>query len=141
MLPTFADNRHPRSLASRMRAERYRRLRSLLDGLAKPVSILDVGGTTNVWETMGLAGHPDVQITLLNLELQPVSYSNMRSVAGDGRDMSEFRDGEFDVVYSNSVIEHVGDAAQMTRMASEIRRVGKCYFVQTPNRYFPIEPH
>jgi len=51
-----------------------------------------------------------------------------------------FADGEFPVVFSNSVIEHVPRELQPA-FAAEIRRVGRHYFVQTPNRYFPIEPH
>jgi SAM-dependent methyltransferase len=141
MLFKLADNRDPHSLASRMRAKRHEMFTSLLDGLPRPLRILDVGGTKAVWESMGLTDRPDVQITILNLALEKSDYSNVRSTTGDARDMRQFSDGDFDVVYSNSVIEHVGDGEHMIRMASEIRRVGKRYFVQTPNRYFPIEPH
>lgn len=55
--------------------------------------------------------------------------------------MKQFKDKEFDVVFSNSVIEHVGGWGNQQKMAKEIQRVGKHYFVQTPNYYFPIEPH
>lgn len=55
--------------------------------------------------------------------------------------MKQFQDNEFDAVFSNSVIEHVGDYEAQRQMANEIMRVGKRYFVQTPNFYFPIEPH
>jgi len=51
-----------------------------------------------------------------------------------------FEDGEFDVAFSNSVIEHVPTHLQPA-FAAEIRRVARRYFVQTPNRRFPIEPH
>jgi hypothetical protein len=59
---------------------------------------------------------------------------------GDGTAMN-FRDKEFDVVHSNSVIEHLTDWEHQKAFASEIRRVGKKIWVQTPARYFPVEPH
>jgi 2-polyprenyl-3-methyl-5-hydroxy-6-metoxy-1,4-benzoquinol methylase len=55
--------------------------------------------------------------------------------------MRIFREREFDIVFSNSVIEHVGKYEQQAQMAKEVLRVGRRYFLQTPNRFFPIEPH
>jgi ubiquinone/menaquinone biosynthesis C-methylase UbiE len=141
MLPQFADNRDPNSLSSRMRAKRNEQFKSLLDSLPRPLKILDVGGTQTVWETIRLVDQPEVHITILNLEQKECRYKNVHSVVGDARDMRGFHDCQFDIVYSNSVIEHVGNMDQMAKMASEVRRVGSRYFVQTPNRYFPIEPH
>ena len=140
MVAKFADNRDPHSLASRMRNRRNQRFREAIEGF-RPLNILDVGGTQAVWESIGFVGQHDIWITLLNTQPVETSYANVVTILGDARDMHEFRDRQFDVVYSNSVIEHVGGMEDMRKMAQEIQRVGKRYFVQTPNLYFPIEPH
>ncbi len=55
--------------------------------------------------------------------------------------MRDFKDGDFEVVFSNSVIEHLSDFPSQHAMANEVSRVGQRYWVQTPNRYFPLEAH
>jgi SAM-dependent methyltransferase len=137
----IGDNTNQESLASKMRRSRFTFFLDLLESVPKPISILDVGGTQIFWEMMGFTSSGQIRITLLNLELPQVDGSNFLGLVGDATNLSAIRDQQFDVVFSNSVIEHVGDFEQQRCMASEIRRVGKRYFVQTPNYYFPIEPH
>ena len=99
--------------------------------------ILDVGGTPETWDM--LAVRP--QVTLLNTPRTKAELAGAAWwVAGDGR-MLPFRDRAFDIVFSNSVIEHVGDAESQGRFAREVARVGRAYWVQTPNRWFPVEQH
>jgi hypothetical protein len=83
-----------------------------------------------------------VRITLLNLEYSgtPAS-SQIDQVVGDATDMHRYDDNSFDIVHSNSVIEHVGLWRSMEAMAREIRRLAPSYFVQTPSFWFPIEAH
>jgi SAM-dependent methyltransferase len=52
-----------------------------------------------------------------------------------------FRDAEFDVVFSNAVLEHVGNRAQQAQFIGELSRVAKGFFITTPNRWFPVEHH
>jgi 2-polyprenyl-3-methyl-5-hydroxy-6-metoxy-1,4-benzoquinol methylase len=141
MIFQLANHRNPNSLAARLRRKRFEEFKLLTDSVPRPMNILDVGGSQGVWETIGFVGRPDVEITLINIDPMQTSGSNIRNVVGDARMMPQFRDNEFDLVFSNSVIEHVGGPDDMKRLADEIRRVGRRYFIQTPNRYFPIEPH
>ena len=108
-----------------------------------PIKILDVGGTWGFWEAMHSKYFDVCQITLLNLSKAkiPEKISNVKSVVGDATDLSEYSDNEFDLVFSNSVIEHVGNYASQKKMADEILRVGRHLYLQTPNKNFPIEPH
>lgn len=137
------DPRHGRSFNQGFRAKRFTFFKTLLQKIDKgePIRILDVGGTQIYWERMNFTGHDNVFITLLNLELAPVTNANFSSIIGDARDLKEFENNHFDIVFSNSVIEHLFTLQNQQKMASEVRRVGKHYFIQTPNYYFPIEPH
>jgi hypothetical protein len=125
----------------RMRKRRHRRFLALLEPLPRPLRILDVGGAQRFWEGVDFVGRDDAEITLLNLSPVDVRHEGFTYALGDARDMGQFGDDEFEVVFSNSVIEHVGGLGDQRKMAEEIRRVGIRYFVQTPNRRFPIEPH
>jgi len=115
-----------------LRFLRRRRMRVFVESLAltSDDTVLDVGGTAFNWELSPV----QPRLTLLNL--MP-SDSGHVEVVGDGTRLP-FRDAAFDVVFSNSVIEHVPDHAAF---AAEIRRVARRYFVQTPNKAFPFEPH
>lgn len=135
------DNGRPDSLAAHMRRKRFALFRQLLSSVPRPLTILDVGGRQRFWEVMGFAQEPDIEVTLLNIDAPDVSYPNFVSVSGDATQMTQFADEQFDVVFSNSVIEHVGAWAQQQMMAQEVQRVGRRYCVQTPNYFFPIEPH
>ena len=140
LLKRWADNRDPASLAARLRRRRFALFESLLSRVRGHVRILDVGGTAFFWRVIGFSG-PNVSVTLLNRTAAKGNSEGIQSVVGDARDMREFADRQFDVVFSNSVIEHVGTYEDQRAMASEVRRIGRRYFVQTPNRRFPIEPH
>jgi SAM-dependent methyltransferase len=102
--------------------------------------ILDVGGVASFWNGFTL----EAQITLLNLpgSGMPTSYqsSQFRYVDGDGCNLP-FPERSFDIVFSNSAIEHVGTWERQLDFAREARRVGRRLWVQTPAREFFIEPH
>jgi hypothetical protein len=101
--------------------------------------ILDVGGFFYVWNDVPIQS----PITFVNIDYPPDSQVNegrFTSEIGDGCAL-RFADQSFDIGYSNSVIEHITTFEAQEKFAREIRRVGKKIFVQTPNRWFPVEPH
>ena len=106
-----------------------------------PLRILDIGGTQQYWLNMGMVLTPQTEIVLLNLYINEVTEPGFSSIVGDASNLSGINDQSFDIVFSNSVIEHLYTKQQQEKMAKEVARVGKSYFIQTPNRYFPIEPH
>jgi 2-polyprenyl-3-methyl-5-hydroxy-6-metoxy-1,4-benzoquinol methylase len=141
LLRRFADSTKPDSLAAKLRRRRFELFLGFLQQIPiDSLTILDIGGTETFWESMGYAssGH---SILLLNLQKCETHHKQIISVVGDACSMPEFRDQQFDVVFSNSVIEHLGTYENQQSMANEVRRTGKRYFVQTPNYFFPIEPH
>ena len=101
--------------------------------------ILDVGGTVFNWQLIEYTG----QITILNLSV-PADTStfppNFSFVEGDGTCL-QHSDNSFDIAYSNSVIEHLSSWENQIAFANEMRRVAKKVWVQTPARWFFVEPH
>jgi hypothetical protein len=106
--------------------------------------VLDLGGTASSW----LEGDVrPARLTVVNLPAEAVRASHQADdvpwidvVAGNACETGTSW-GRFDLVYSNSVIEHVGGHEQRRRFADTVHRHADAHWVQTPYRYFPIEPH
>ena len=111
------------------RTKRMRQFRHLFE-LTAETRILDVGGYEFNWMLLGFSPH----VTLLNLAVcrERKRESNFTWVVADGRYLP-FKDGAFELVYSNSVIEHLGSFENQQLFATECWRVGLSYYVQTPN--------
>jgi hypothetical protein len=123
-------------LQRRFRARRMATLARAV-GLTGDTRVLDVGGTVEIWQLAPVMP----RLVLLNQARARYEIGPAEAVVlGDGTSLP-FADQSFDLVFSNSVIEHVGSRAEQARFAAEIMRVGKQYWVQTPNRYYPIEQH
>jgi ubiquinone/menaquinone biosynthesis C-methylase UbiE len=135
------DYSNPEYIGSQFRRKRFQFFESRIKSFIKPVTILDIGGKVDFWVNENFHNRKDVQITLLNLEAEKSDYHNIRAIQGDACNLSQFKDHAFDIAFSNSLIEHLFTKENQEKMAREAMRVGKFFFVQTPNRYFPIEPH
>jgi hypothetical protein len=123
-------------LSRRARERRYRRYRrTILPG--PDDRIVDVG-CGNSWSLASL--DPDALVTGVDLaERDGFDRANQQFVQADACDLP-FEDRSFEIAYSNSLIEHIA-VDRRPQFASEITRVAKRYWVQTPNFWFPIEPH
>lgn len=126
------------TLEVRARRRRFARICQLLPR-ARPLRILDVGGTKAYWDSVGWAPLEPCEIVLFNSAAASVDDGPFRTEVGDARDLSRYPPGSFDVVLSNSVIEFVGGLEGQQRMADEVRRVGRLFVLQTPNAWFPLD--
>ena len=104
--------------------------------------LIDLGGYPFNWHGRGgVVGEVDVvNPGLVDAGLSPPGSPRIRAIDGDARQLP-FGDGEYDIVFSNSVIEHVGGPEDQEAFAREARRVGRRLWIQTPARECPVEPH
>lgn len=145
---SISDNSNSKSLGFWLRAKRIQPLLGMAEEVSQKkgeVRVLDVGGSRRYWKIVPDHVFDDLNMrfTVVNIpgDGQPQEETDRFSFQfGNGCDL-EFKDYSFDIVHSNSVIEHVGGWNEMQAFARETRRLAPRYFVQTPYRYFPIEPH
>jgi len=98
--------------------------------------LLDLGGLAGTWRDQ--PGR--FPITLVNLSPHPTSDARITSIKGDALHLP-FPDRSFDIVFSNSLIEHLGSWENQKTFVREAMRMAPKFWIQTPARWFPIEPH
>jgi hypothetical protein len=120
---------------------RVRRMNDFIKLMNLPsgARIIDLGGNHMLWD---LIDH-NFDITLINLPGSPGSTNTKyKIVFADACNLSQiFDDKSFDLVFSNSVIEHVGDEDRQIAFSREVLRLADAYWIQTPSIYFPFEAH
>jgi len=146
-LVRLAEYSDPNSLGSKLRRRRSGIFADLIETASAecgPVRIIDLGGTETYWNIFDpefLSRHVK-RILLVNRV--PVAARNVDLFefhAGDVSNVDWLETDSFDIVHSNSVIEHLGDWQNMSLFANEVKRLARRYYVQTPYFWFPIEPH
>jgi hypothetical protein len=129
----------PGSLGQRRRARRWEWFAEAFPEI-ESMSVIDLGGTAEAW--LRAPVHPKL-VHVVNLEPPPdQTPAWIRADQADACSLPPaISNNTYDLVFSNSVIEHVGGHAQRMRFAEAVHKLSGRHWVQTPYRYFPVEPH
>jgi SAM-dependent methyltransferase len=143
----------PSRFASRVSLRSRERKLQLFRGLLGPdaqTTVVDVGvtdapfgsgSTDNFFEALYPWPERITGVGHTELARFAAAFPRVRAVRADGRELP-FADGEFDIGFSNAVVEHVaGGRAGQRQFVHELCRVSGRVFVTTPNRFFPLDPH
>ena len=127
------------SLGARRREQRARWLAETFPDLAQ-MSVIDLGGRVDTWRNAPVRPK---RVHVVNLEPPPAEIPDWAEVNhGDACALPErIASRRYDLVFSNSVIEHVGGHDRRQAFADAVHQMADAYWVQTPYRYFPVEPH
>jgi hypothetical protein len=133
----------PQSLGASSRHRRWQRIGQAFPELSS-MSVVDLGGTVESWLRAPIR---PARVVVVNLfEPGDSQDPTLVPVAGDACDAraalkAAGQGSTFDLAFSNSLIEHVGGHAKRSALAEEVRDLAPRHWVQTPYRYFPLEPH
>src|SRR5689334_2343132 len=143
-----------RGLAARVSARSRRRKLALFFESMRPTAettVVDVGvsdggygedmlGTANFFEALYPWPERIVAVSTQYLTVFREAFPQVTAVRADGRALP-FLDGEFDIGFSNAVVEHLPDLESQRAFVAELCRVSRRVFLTTPNRRFPIDTH
>ncbi len=133
----------PNSVGGRARARRWALLGHLFPAFSS-YRVVDLGGTVDAWRQAPLR---PAHVTVLNISEPGTSDEGwVSTVTGDACDAvsvlgKETGEDRYDFVFSNAVLEHVGGHANRSRFAEAAAALAPRHWIQTPYRYFPLEPH
>ncbi|MFG1879946.1 hypothetical protein ACGFIV_34455 [Sphaerisporangium sp. NPDC049003] len=129
----------PDSLGAKARARRWDWFAQSFPDLGS-MSVIDLGGTASAWLR---APVQPAHVQIVNLETPPADLPGwLRADVADACDLpARILDTQYDLVFSNAVIEHVGGHLRRQLFADAVHRLAERHWVQTPYRYFPVEPH
>ncbi len=139
------DHDQKSSFVNGLRRKRFAYLEKYIDQIIQQKEsnkILDVGGDKRFWKNIGW-DKSNCTITLLNIQkihLDEEDKIYFEYTNGNALSLP-FDKGDFDLVFSNSVIEHVGSKQNQVIFANEVKRISSNYIIQTPSFWFPLEPH
>lgn len=122
-----------------------RELRPTSETTVVDVGVTDTGGedpygTHNFFEALYPWPERITAVSTQHLDRFSEAFPQVQAVRADGRDLP-FADGEFDVGFSNAVLEHVGGRSDRQAFVRELCRVARRVFLSTPNRWFPVDSH
>ena len=129
------DPARPGSLVYRVRQRRNEEFNRRFPDLEN-MRVLDLGGTATAWR--GAAAHP-AKLTLVNLGHEADQGEPWMDIVYADACAGGF--GQYDLVFSNSLLEHLGGHARRQQFAEVVRESAPYWWIQTPYRYFPVEPH
>jgi SAM-dependent methyltransferase len=142
-------NRAAARVSLRSRERKLRLFLELLDP-GPETTVVDVGVTDapfgggssdNFFEALYPWPERVTAVGHTELDRFAAAFPQVAVVRADGRQLP-FADGQFDLGFSNAVIEHVaGGRDGQRRFLAELCRVAGRVFVTTPNRVFPVDPH
>lgn len=135
MRERFVDS--PTSFGGKARTRRWEWFKQAFPDIGT-MSVIDLGGRVESWLRAPVR---PARVHVVNLEAPPAETPEWISAEeGDACELPAYQ-GEYDLVFSNSVLEHVGGHQRRARFAEAVHGLALRHWVQTPYRYFPVEPH
>ena len=130
------------------RGRRLKLFNKFMGSITGRVRLIDLGGTAAFWENWGLAKQPLLDVTIVNdhhqdktHEHEPIRLPNVHNLRADVLTLTATDLAEYDVIFSNSLIEHLPGPQSQRQLAQAIIDSGRPYFLQTPNKSSPVDPH
>ena len=145
MLDSIFSYTNPNSFVNNLRKNRFKQIQAAINALIEKkgtVRILDLGGNLSYWENMNWK-NTATHISLLNLTPSAIPDDSKHLFEAIQADALKcpFSDYAFDLVFSNSAIEHMGSLENQKIFAQEVKRLSHNYIIQTPSLWFLLEPH